>query len=223
MNITNDKVTEYINQYYSPIDEELKEFRERCEELEIPLILKETENYLLTFLKLIKPKKILEIGTAFGYSSLFFAKYLPECTITTLERSPYMYQNAEKNLAKYKEGERINMIVGDALENLDNLIEEAQSTEPFEPYDFVFIDAAKSHYKEFLEKSEKLCSKGAIILCDNILMRAYIVDRSLEPDRRHRTSVKRMLEFIDYINEREDLTVSLLSCGDGLAVIKLHD
>ncbi len=223
MNITNDKVTDYINQYYRPIDNELADFRKKCEELEIPLILKETENYLLTFLQLIKPKRILEIGTAFGYSSLFFAKYLPECTVTTLERSPYMYENAEKNLASYEEGKRVTMLIGDAIDNLDRLIAESKENEDFELYDFVFIDAAKSHYKEFLEKSEKLCRKGAVILCDNILMRAYIVDRSLEPDRRHRTSVKRMLEFIDYINEREDLTVSLLSCGDGLAVIKLND
>lgn len=223
MNITNDKITDFINEYYVPIDEDLALLRSECETLDIPLILKETENYLLTLLKIIKPKRILEIGTAFGYSSLFFAKYLPDCTITTLERSEYMYTNAEKNLAKFKGGERVQMITGDAIAALDALIEEKENNAYFEPFDFVFIDAAKSHYKQFLEKSEILCKSGAVILCDNILMKAYIVDKSYDPGRRHRTSVKRMKEFINYIHERNDLSVSLLSCGDGLAVIKLND
>lgn len=223
MNITNEKVTDYINEYYRPLDDELSDLRIKCEELEIPLILKETENYLLTMLSIVKPKNILEIGTAFGYSALFFAKYLPDCKVTTIERSEYMYKNAKDTFSRHKESERIELHTGDALEILDGIISLAQKENNFELYDFVFIDAAKSHYKEFLERSEKLCSKGAVIVCDNILMKAYLVDRNLEPGRRHRTSVKRMQEFIQYINEREDLTVSLLSCGDGLAVIKLND
>lgn len=223
MNITNDKITEFINEYYTPVDEELGEFRARCEELEIPLILKETENYLTTMLSLIKPKKILEIGAAFGYSSLFFTRYLPDCTVTTLERSEYMYTNAQKNFEKYDKDKRVTMLIGDAIENLNKLIADAEKDEDFQPYDLVFIDAAKSHYKEFLELSEKLCHKGSVVICDNVLMKAYLVDKTFDPGRRHRTSVKRMKEFINYIYEREDLTVSLLSSGDGLAVIVFND
>lgn len=222
MNITNDKITEFINEYYTPVDHDLGELRARCEELEIPLILKETENYLTTMLSLIKPKRILEIGTAFGYSALFFTRFLPDCTVTTLDRSEYMYTNAAKNFEKYDKDNRITMLTGDAIENLQKLIKESDKSD-FVPYDLVFIDAAKSHYKEFLELSEQLCHKGSVIICDNVLMKAYLVDKTFDPGRRHRTSVKRMKEFIDYIYERKDLTVSLLSSGDGLAVIVFND
>jgi predicted O-methyltransferase YrrM len=128
--------------------------------------------------------------------------------------------NAERNFEDRPEGFRIDLRVGDAEASLDALSEQLSQDQY---YDFVFIDAGKSHYKEFFDKASKLCKPGATIICDNILMKAYIVDKAYEPGRRHRTSVKRMQEFLNYINERDDLTVSLLSCGDGLAVIKLND
>lgn len=222
MNITNDKITNFINDYYTPVDPELAKFRAFCEDLEVPLILRETEIYLRSMLTLIKPKKILEIGTAFGYSSVFFTKYLPGSTVTTLERSPYMCMRAKKNLETYDTENRVNMIVGDAIENLEKLVEESKNPD-FEPFDFVFIDAGKSHYKEFFCLSEKLCKKGGVIICDNVLMQAALVDNTFDTNRRHRTSIKRMKEFITYIFERKDLTVSLLSSGDGLAVIVLDE
>lgn len=220
MNITNDKVTNYINSFYKPLDDDLGLLREESEEKNIPLILKETENYLCTMLSILKPKRILEIGTAYGYSALFFTRFLPDCKVTTLERSQYMCMNAERNFEDRPEGFRIDLRVGDAEASLDALSEQLSQDQY---YDFVFIDAGKSHYKEFFDKASKLCKPGTTIICDNILMKAYIVDKAYEPGRRHRTSVKRMQEFLNYINEREDLTVSLLSCGDGLAVIKLND
>lgn len=218
MNITNDKVTEYINKYYRPFDDELAELRSLCEEKEIPLILRETEMFLRTLLTWKKPSAILEIGTAFGYSALFFAKYVPSASVTTMERSEYMIENAQKTFETHKEAERINLLIGDASENLTALADKG------EKFDFVFIDAAKSHYREFFDKAEKLCNPGAVILCDNILMKAYLVDnKAYEPTRRHRTSVKRMQEFIDYLYGRRDLSVSLLSDGDGLALIVLNE
>lgn len=219
MNITNDKVINFINDYYQAVDPELAELRSVCEENSVPLILRETEYFLKTMLNIVKPKRILEIGTAYGYSALFFAKYMPSSTVTTLERSEYMYKIATKNFDCHKEGARIEMITGDAIENLDEMIAKG-----IDKYDFVFIDAAKSHYKEFFERAEKLCNPGALVVCDNVLMKAYLVDnKTYEPTRRHRTSVKRMKEFIDYLYERKDLSVSLLSDGDGLALIVLND
>ena len=91
------------------------------------------------------------------------------------------------------------------------------------PFDFIFIDAGKSHYRDFFDRAEQLAAPGALIVCDNILMHGWTVDRSYEGARRHRTNVKYMRQFIEYINTREDLTVSLLSSGDGLAVIRLHE
>jgi predicted O-methyltransferase YrrM len=129
---------------------------------------------------------------------------------------------AEENFASRPEGSRIDFRTGDADKVLDRMIEEQKSGSA-EPFDFVFIDAGKSHYREFFDRAEQLTRPGSVIVCDNILMHGWTVDRSYEGARRHRTNVKYMRMFIDYINEREDLTVSLLSSGDGLAVIRLND
>ena len=170
-----------------------------------------------------KPSHILEIGTAYGYSALFFAKKLPGARITTIDRSPGMIPHAQAAFESREEGSRIDFRIGNAEEVLDELISETGSEEPRDLYDFVFIDAGKSHYREFFDKAEHLAKPGTIVVCDNILMHGWTVDRSYEGAKRHRTNVKYMRQFIEYINERDDLTVSLLSSGDGLAVIRLHE
>lgn len=219
---TNDKVTEYLASYYRPLDDDLAALREYNESNNVPLILRETESFLSLLLDIIRPRRILEIGTAYGYSAVFFAKKMPDAVITTIDRSPHMIERARQVFDTREEGRRINFLTGSADEVLDGLIAEA-SNDDFARYDFVFIDAGKSHYREFFERAEKLISPDAVIVCDNILMHGWMVDSSFEGARRHRTNVKYMRQFIDYISEREDLTVSLLASGDGLAVIRAND
>lgn len=219
MNITNEKVTEYLDSFYRPVDDEMAAFREENEKNGVPLILRETESFLSMLLSVIKPRNILEIGTAYGYSAIFFARSLPGSKVTTIDRGQRMIPVAQANFEDWPEGDRIDFRTGDARDILDELIAEDRE----EKYDFVFIDAGKSHYREFFDRAEQLCRPGAVIVCDNILMRGWIVDRSYEGGKRHRTNIKYMKQFIEYINEREDLTVSLLSSGDGLAVIRLHE
>lgn len=221
MSFTSDKVTEYISSHYRPLDEDLGSFRRLNEDNSVPLILKETESFLSLLLELAAPDHILEIGTAYGYSALFFAKKCPEARITTIDRNEHMIPVAEENFACRPEGKRIDFRIGDADRVLDDMIEEQNKSGGPDPYDFIFIDAGKSHYREFFDRAEKLASPGALIVCDNILMHGWTVDRSYQGAKRHRTNVKYMRMFIDYINERDDLTVSLLSSGDGLAVIRL--
>lgn len=221
--ITNEKVSEYLDLKYKPIDAELASFREYNENKDVPLILKETEGILSVLLDIVKPENILEIGTAYGYSAIFFAKKLPDSTITTIDRGQRMIPIAEETFKTWNEGKRINFLTGDAREVLDELFLQSYENEEFKKFDFAFIDAGKSHYKEFFDRVEKLCNPGAVIVCDNILMRGWLVDRSIEGGKRHRTNIKYMKQFLDYINERDDLTVSLLSSGDGLAIIRLNE
>ena len=223
MSITNEKIVEYLDGLYKPLDSEIENFRNVNEANGVPLILRETESFLGMLLSILKPKKILEIGTAYGYSSIYFARYLKDAEITTIDRGKRMIPIARENFDSWDEGSRINFLTGDADAVLDSLIEELRDSNSYELYDFAFIDAGKSHYREFFDRVEKLCKPGAVIVCDNILMRGWIVDRSIEGGKRHRTNIKYMKQFLQYINERDDLTVSLLSSGDGLAVIKLHE
>lgn len=221
MSITEERVVAFLSSFYRPRSEALHALREECEVARVPLILRETESCLTALLSAYRPRKILEIGAAFGYSSLFFAELLPNATITTIERDAAMLETAACNIAAHGKEDRIRLLAGDAADLLAD--PESVSDEAEDAFDFVFIDAAKSHYRTFFDLALPLCRRGAMIVCDNILMKGSLADREEDWDRRHRTSIRKMTEFLHYIQERNDLEVSLLSCGDGLAVIRYDD
>lgn len=206
----------FVESYHRSLSPELEKLRLDNENSGIPLILKETEDMLSMLLNLKKPKHILEIGTAHGYSALFFATGCPDARIVTIEKEDFMADAATANFSNSVCGNRIELLRGDAEEVLSNHLFK-------DKFDFVFIDAGKTHYREYFSLAEKLCSPGAVIVCDNILINGWIYDRTLPGARRHRTNVKYMKSFLEYINNREDLTVALSSSGDGLAIIKLDD
>lgn len=220
MNITNDKVTDYITSFYQPLNDTLAGLRNQSEADRIPLILKETEMLFRTVLRMMPIRRILEIGTAYGYSSVFFATLLPNAVVTTVESDDMNYQIAMDNIEELNLTDRIQIMHGDGEQAMKALADEKENNETFLPFDLIFIDAAKSHYRDFFDQAERICSENGLIICDNILMRAFIVDESLDKRRRHRTSVKRMQEFLEYIYSRNDLDASLISCGDGLLIIR---
>lgn len=211
---------ELVDSHHRAVDDDLAALRRSNEEEEVPLILAETEEILGLLAGITHPERILEIGTAHGYSSLFFAKKLPSARITTIERNPVMAEAAKAEFASRKEGERIDFRVGDAGAILDELADELADADESEKFDFVFIDAAKSHYREFFEAAEKICTKDAIIACDNILLKGWIVEAEGSAAKRHRTSIKYMKKFLGYLKDRDDLEVSILTGADGLAIIR---
>ena len=223
MNVRDVPLKELADSHYRAIDEDLAALRKQNEEEGVPLILTETEGLLRLLIKLTDPRRILEIGTAHGYSALFFARSLPEARITTIERNPVMIEAAEAEFAKRADSERIDLRIGDASSILDELAAELSDADDSEKFDFVFIDAAKSHYREFLESAEKICTRDALIICDNILLKGWIVQADGSAAKRHRTSIKYMKQFLDYLDKREDLDVSILTGGDGLAVIRFRN
>ena len=211
---------EFVDSHHKAVDEDLAELRRSNEDADVPLIFTETEEILGLLTGLTHPSRILEIGTAHGYSSLFFAKKLPDAHITTIERNPVMVDAAKAEFASRKEGERIDFRVGDASEILNELVSELSDADETEKFDFVFIDAAKSHYREFFEAAEKICTKDALIACDNILLKGWIVEAEGRDAKRHRTSIKYMKQFLEYLRQRDDLEVSILTGADGLAIIR---
>lgn len=211
---------EFVDSHHKAVDEDLAELRRTNEDADVPLIFTETEEILGLLTGLTNPSRILEIGTAHGYSSLFFAKKLPYAHITTIERNPVMVEAAKAEFASRKEGERIDFRVGNASEILNELVSELSDADETEKFDFVFIDAAKSHYREFFEAAEKICTKDALIACDNILLKGWIVEAEGRDAKRHRTSIKYMKQFLEYLRQRDDLEVSILTGADGLAIIR---
>ena len=220
MAVIDEKLKDLIDGFHEPLDDELRELRESDESEGVPLIMRETEAVLRLLLGFVKPRRVLELGTAHGYSAMFFAKMLPDAHMTTIDRNPYMIDTAKERFASYSEGSRIEFRTGEALETLESIRDEMAASDDALRYDFVFIDAAKSHYKDFLEIIEDITTDNAYIVCDNILLKGWIVEGEGKEAKRHRTNIKYMRQFLEYIKERQDLEVTILSSGDGLAIIK---
>lgn len=216
MNITNDKVTDYIHRFYRPLNEYLGNLRKESEEEHIPIILKETEAFLEVFLKTFKPKRILEIGTAVGYSAIFFAELLPDTEIVTVEANEEKYNVACENIRNRNLEDRIKVYLGDGGDVVNKLADEGEKS-----FDFVFIDAAKSHYIKFWDASVRLCRKDSVILSDNVLMRGTTVSDEYDKSGRYKTNIRNMREFVEYIHSREYCITSILAIGDGISYSKI--
>ena len=206
--ITGNIVSSYLDTLYISPDERLSQLREFAEENHVPIILKDTESFLLMLLKLREPVRILEIGTAVGYSASCFA-FACGCTVTTIEQDQDMYETALSNIRQFGLEDRIEVILGDAAEKISELEG---------PFDMVFIDASKSHYKEFFDLALPLCSDDAVIVCDNVLMKGMTASDEYDTRKRYKTSIRRMREFLRYINEIEYADTSVLPVGDGISV-----
>lgn len=214
-NIINDKVSEYLNSFYKGVTEELTDFRLKAEAENVPIILKETESFLNTFLAIIKPTKILEVGTAVGYSASFFAE-TTEALIYTIEKDEETYNKAKLNIENLGYKDKIFNYVGDGTEVIKSL-----ENEGIRDFDLVFIDAAKSHYKDFLDAALPSCSKNAIIIADNVLFRARVASDEYDEKGRHKTNIRKLREFNEYINDKERFNTTIIAVGDGLSITVL--
>lgn len=173
----------------------------------VPIVTKEVAKYLEFMIKSYDIKKVLEIGTAIGYSTSLIRDAMVEGKIVTIEIDEERYEIAKKNLdiAK-KDNVEVKMILGDAVEKVKELDEK---------FDFVFIDASKGHYLEFFNDSFERVEKGGIIFIDNIMFRGYLYK---EYPKRFKTIVKRLDQFIDYLSNNYDFT--LLPFGDGIGLVR---
>lgn len=208
-NINNDYIEEYIRGLLPESTDDFKGMEEYAEENYIPIIEPEVAQFLTVQLKSLKPNRILEIGTAIGYSALTFAKALDgNCNITTIERRADMIDLALKNIAKSNYGKNIKILQGEAEEILPTLKEK---------YDLIFIDAAKGQYLEFFNEALKLLDSKGIIISDNVLFRGMVATDDLVI-RRKKTIVKRLRSFLKYINEIEGYSSCIIPIGDGVAL-----
>lgn len=216
-NITNEKVTEYIERKYSPINQKLWRMRLDAENQYIPIVQRDVESMLINYLNILQPARILEVGTAIGYSAIIMSETVHDAKIVTLERSEDMFQAASENIKKFEKEANIEIRFGDAMDSLRAIKEQVKSGQ-METFDFVFIDAGKSHYQDFWNEIIEMVHPGSVIFGDNILMRGMTVDNMFDPKDKHRTNIKRMREFIDMITGDERYQTALLPVGDGVTV-----
>ncbi len=190
---------------------ELKKIKQKALEDNIPIIMDDTLLVIEGYLENNKPTKILEIGTAVGYSAICFSEFLDdEGFIDTIERDSERVKEAKQNIKKTEVEEKITIYEGDAVEILPTLNKK---------YDVVFIDAAKGKYPFFLKEALRLLNKNGIIFADNILYKGYVM--SDYNKHKQRTAVRNLREYLKDALENPNLETEILEVGDGLAVSKL--
>ena len=192
--------------------QELEKIKQKALEDHIPIIMDDTLEVVAKILQEVKPSRILEIGTAVGYSAICFSEYLKEDgRIDTIEREEKRAKQARENIKKVEVEKKIQIYEGDAVEILPTLKGS---------YDVVFIDAAKGKYPFFLEQALRMSHQGTVIIADNVLYKGYVM--SDYNKHKQRTAVRNLREYIANITNDTNLETEILEVGDGLAISKVN-
>lgn len=191
-------------------DTDFIDIRKYAIENNVPIMNSQTKEFIISVLEIAKPRRILELGTAIGYSSLCFKKYT-DADITTIELDKNTAEIAKKNFEKYNVN--VNLINDNAMKALRTIDQ---------GFDFVFIDANKSRYLDYFKITSKLLNKDGIIIADNVLFRGEVCNDNIM-EKRKNTLVKRLRNFLAYITDLEDFKTSIIPIGDGLTLSVRRD
>lgn len=203
----------FLERYRQQPPAYIRELEKQAQAAEVPIIRRGTRDMLRYLLRTKKPERVLEVGTAIGYSVLFMKECLPETSsITTIEKVEMRLVEARKNLAKYDSDGRITLVEGDAIDVLKNLVDKG------EHFSFIFMDAAKGQYLNFLPDILDLLEPEGILVSDNIFHEGDVMESRYGVTRRDRTIHGRMREYLKVITEHPQLETICLPMGDGMTI-----
>ena len=211
--VSKERAEGYFESLFTDLPESLAALEAQALKEEVPIIRRESQNVLRFFLEMKEPSRILEVGTAVGFSALFMRCFAPSAKIDTIEKVEMRLVRARENLKEEIEKGNIRLLEGDASDILVDLAK----TNPGE-YDIVFMDAAKAQYMSFLPSVLTCLKKGGLLISDNILHDGDILESRYAVERRDRTIHARMREYLYEITHRDDLYTMLLTEGDGMSV-----
>ena len=208
--IVNERVVAYINSLDCGNSEICNTIEKEAIADQVPIIRKEMGNLLKVLISIVAPERILEVGTAVGFSALLMAKYTPEDTrIVTIEKYEKRIPIAKENFRIGGMEHRITLLEGDALEILKDMND---------TFDFIFMDAAKGQYIHFYPEVMRLLEPGGVLVSDNVLQEGDLIESHFAVERRNRTIYKRMRDYLYILKHDERLETSILPVGDGAAV-----
>lgn len=208
--ITDERIVSFINSMNEEDKGIVGIIEKEAIEAEVPIIRKETKEFIRTMLRIKKPVNVLEVGTAVGFSAIYMSRYIPDSGhITTIENWKPRIEQAHINFERAKVDDRITLIEGDAADVLADLKGS---------YDFIFMDAAKGQYINFLPDVIRLLAKDGVLISDNVLQDGEVLDSRFVVERRNRTIHSRMREYLYELKHNEHLDTSIIPLGDGVAL-----
>ena len=208
--IVDERMMTFIQSFDSGNPPYLHELEKYAKETNVPIVRPQMQSLLKFLLTWGRPMKILEVGTAIGFSALLMSEYAPEgCHITTIEKYEKRIPLAKENFTKAGKNEMITLLEGDAVEILAGMDE---------TFDFIFMDAAKGQYIHFLSDILRLLEPGGILVSDNILQDGDIVESKYAVTRRNRTIHNRMREYLYALTHHEELETVILPVADGVTL-----
>lgn len=208
--ITHEYITEYLNELYPESEGMIYELEKQAQINHVPIIPIGVKSLVCTILSIIRPERVLEIGTAIGYSAVLMSQFLQnDGQITTIERNPIMIDRAKRNFQKFNLSSSIHLLEGDAEKILPQL---------HNHYDVIFMDAAKGQYKFFLEQAYRLLKNGGVLIADNVLQKGLVAKSRYTIPRRQRTIHKRMRNFLWEIQNSPYFQTSVIPVGDGVTI-----
>lgn len=208
--ITEKRVSAFINSLDKGNTEFLNEIEDECRRTNVPVIRTQMQSLLRLLLAIHRPQKILEVGTAIGFSALLMSEYAPPgCRITTIEKYEKRIPLARENFKRANKDKEITLLEGDAA----GILKELDET-----YDFIFMDAAKGQYIHFLPDILRLLRTGGLLVSDNVLQDGDIMESRFAVTRRNRTIHARMRAYLYELKHNEQLETEILQVGDGVTV-----
>jgi predicted O-methyltransferase YrrM len=208
--IVDERLVTFINSFDTGNTEILDAIEREALDTDVPIVRKDMQSFLKFLLAATKPKRILEVGTAVGFSAILMAEYDPvDCQIVTIENYEKRIPIAKENFIRADKAEQITLLEGDAAEILPTLSE---------PFDLIFMDAAKGQYIHFMPEVLRLLKSGGVLVSDNVLQDGDILESHYVVERRQRTIHKRMREYLYELTHHEALVTAILPVGDGITV-----
>ena len=208
--IVDERIVTFINSMETENSKILEAIESEALSTYVPIIRKEMQSFLKVLLTIQKPMRILEVGTAVGFSALLMSEYAPAgCEITTIENYEKRIPIARNNFKRAGKEAQITLLEGDAMEVLPTLDE---------PYDFIFMDAAKGQYIHYMPEVMRLLKTGGTLVSDNVMQDGNIIESRFAVERRDRTIHSRMREYLYELKHHEELLTSIIPLGDGVAV-----